>query len=117
MTKQNAERIMEAEVVQLDPAPHAKYRYQALSPRGDVWAESEGHKQSQVLSNLVSRNYARVSVMVKDWQTNLCARCGEKKPLSVHHKVFRSHGRKDTAENLEALCSNCHNAAHGLRTS
>ena len=42
---------------------------------------------------------------------NLCERCGSSSILSVHHIVFRSHGRIDTKENLIILCQDCHDKA------
>ena len=31
-----------------------------------------------------------------------------------HHKIFRSAGGSDVAENLTLLCTHCHSARHGI---
>lgn len=36
---------------------------------------------------------------------NRCERCGERKPLELHHRLPRSRGGTHTAENLAALCA------------
>ena len=41
----------------------------------------------------------------------LCERCGAV-GVDIHHKIKRSHGGSDEAENLEALCRKCHNREH-----
>jgi len=44
----------------------------------------------------------------------VCGRCGEKNYaiLQVHHKHERYRGGKDTLNNLELLCPNCHMTHH-----
>ena len=54
-----------------------------------------------------------VSERVLREQDYRCARCGERKPLQVHHIVFKSHGGTDDRENLEGRCAACHDAIHG----
>ena len=39
-----------------------------------------------------------------------CGRVG----VELHHKIFRSQGGSDVRDNLEFLCSPCHDEAHGL---
>jgi len=41
-----------------------------------------------------------------------CEGCGEIVPLQHHHREFRSHGRKDTLENILAECFRCHARYH-----
>ena len=44
-----------------------------------------------------------------------CGRPPDFRGLAPHHKVFRSHGGKDTLENLEVLCGRCHSSRHGIK--
>jgi len=41
-----------------------------------------------------------------------CQACGAMSNLEVHHQEFRSHSGDDSEQNLIALCSACHAAAH-----
>ena len=45
-----------------------------------------------------------------------CRVCGNNQ-IQIHHIVFRSHGGKDTPENLIALCFRCHAQAHSNEKS
>lgn len=54
---------------------------------------------------------------IKPPEDGLCQEC--KRPpdwrgLSRHHLLFRSHGGKDTADNLKWLCGICHDKMHGI---
>lgn len=40
-----------------------------------------------------------------------CRYCGAR-AVDIHHLVFKSHGGKDTPENLIALCREHHDKAH-----
>jgi 5-methylcytosine-specific restriction endonuclease McrA len=42
-----------------------------------------------------------------------CERCGSKKHLQSHHKVYRQNWFDTEPGDLEVLCRNCHNAEHG----
>ena len=58
-----------------------------------------------------------VHAKVIERSQGLCERCGcapDFRGLSVHHKVFRSHGGKSTLENQVALCGRCHSKEHGI---
>ncbi len=44
-----------------------------------------------------------------------CMSAGDWRGMSRHHKVKRSHGGKDTLENLLVVCYPCHSALEGLR--
>lgn len=56
----------------------------------------------------------RVAVLARDGR---CVRCrAESGLLHVHHRVPVSRGGNHRAENLEALCENCHSNVHGGRT-
>lgn len=41
-----------------------------------------------------------------------CERCGERRPLDLHHRLPRSRGGTHGVENLVALCRDCHRAVH-----
>lgn len=41
-----------------------------------------------------------------------CERCGERRPLDLHHRLPRSRGGAHEAGNLVALCRVCHRAVH-----
>jgi len=43
-----------------------------------------------------------------------CKHCF-KKASDLHHLVFKSQGGGDNAENLVALCRDCHNKAHNSK--
>ena len=68
-----------------------------------------------VFASLVSAVYAFRCQVVLERQRWMCATCGRRTGLSVHHKVHRSKGRSDALSNLEGLCIDCHNAAHGTK--
>jgi hypothetical protein len=78
-----------------------------------IWGH--GPNEKTAAQRLVIENYKRICDIVDRLQEYRCRRCGQRQPLSHHHKTFRSHGRKDTVENIEALCLSCHNAAHHLK--
>lgn len=44
----------------------------------------------------------------------LCG-CNSNVPLERHHKIYRSQGGSNDADNLILLCKVCHGAAHGLK--
>jgi Holliday junction DNA helicase RuvB len=41
-----------------------------------------------------------------------CRSCGSKRNLSVHHRVWRSHGGRTVRENLLCACEACHSLIH-----
>ncbi len=44
-----------------------------------------------------------------------CMDCGKRpdwRGLSLHHKVFKSHGGGNTPDNVVLLCGRCHSKAH-----
>ena len=43
-----------------------------------------------------------------------CEECG-RQAVDIHHKIFRSQGGTDEADNLIALCRDCHDMAHGKK--
>jgi 5-methylcytosine-specific restriction endonuclease McrA len=46
-----------------------------------------------------------------------CQNCGnlpDFRGLAKHHLIFRSHGGKDTGDNLIWVCGRCHSRFHGI---
>jgi hypothetical protein len=41
-----------------------------------------------------------------------CRSCSSKDNVTVHHRVWRSHGGKTTRDNLVSLCEPCHSLVH-----
>ena len=121
MTKRQAERIMQLEVVQRPSGPSSPDCFEAYdggARKGIGFIVSgSGRTESEALANLVQANYRRVCEELAKEQQHRCANCAKRAPLSFHHKLHRSKGRIDTKENLEGLCLECHNIEHGLRKS
>jgi hypothetical protein len=44
---------------------------------------------------------------------NRCSRCGSPRNLHVHHRIRRSQGGQDDAQNQITLCAECHIYVHG----
>lgn len=51
-------------------------------------------------------------MFVVERDEGLCVKCGAP-GVDIHHKVFRSQGGSDTADNMELLCRRCHDIVHG----
>lgn len=84
-------------------------------------AFAEGYNKTKVMDQLVIMVYrirCQECLRRACWKCEICGKTGV--PLQVHHKVFRSQGRKDTLENLMASCQPCHEREHrkprGLKT-
>jgi hypothetical protein len=45
-----------------------------------------------------------------------CERCRRTAGVHAHHRIFRSQGGDDVVGNLEWLCGECHDQAHGIRS-
>jgi hypothetical protein len=123
MTQQRAERIMELEIREFDPlnadgsGPHGWGAFDGQIMVGYI----EGYSKSKSMDGLVSLVYrirSQECLRRAGWKCELCGKTGV--PLQVHHKKFRSHGRKDTLENLIACDAACHEREHrmprGLKT-
>ena len=67
----------------------------------------------------MSRNLNReLEEKLKERCRGLCEICGRRpdwRGLHAHHIVFRSHGGKDTLENLKMLCGRYHSKEHGIK--
>lgn len=119
MTLRNAERIMELTVERIAPPSRtAKFCFRVRTREAFGGEEAKylvayGSTEKVALNRLVNENYRRMSLIVINFQRWLCGDCGERKPLQCHHVQKRSHGRKDTFENLRALCLECHARQHG----
>ena len=81
-----------------------------------VCGSSESGDAEAALQMLVEENWHRLQRIVFQEQHWQCAHCGRVKELQLHHRTFRSHARDDRRENLEGLCSECHNRKHGIKT-
>jgi HNH endonuclease len=115
MTRLQAERIMGLGVT-VSATFGRKVTHYAMAMDGDMEiARAEGVTQSLALQALVGIIYKRRSAQVMREQGYRCAKCKAIKPLTIHHKKFRSHGRDDSVENLLALCRPCHGGEHGER--
>lgn len=113
MTPKRAENIIGFPVF-VEKLLYAKHGYHA-------WTQIEGDQKCNVvaatsreaLRMLVDATYKRRREMVMERAKRRCENCNRLAPLEVHHIVFRSHGRDDRIENLEALCNECHGGIHG----
>jgi len=57
------------------------------------------------------RKQRKVYEKVAERDSGLCRICGQP-AVDVHHIVFRSHGGKDSEQNLICLCRTHHEQAH-----
>ncbi len=63
--------------------------------------------------DIINQNYAAVREIVFAEQGGRCIRCDKKRPLECNHKLHRgAHGRNDRRENLEGICTPCHEEEH-----
>ena len=83
-----------------------------------VTLSSGNHRtESRALEELrdkVLSEHGRVAMARAGWK---CEECGGVRPLSAHHRVFRSHGRDDRVENLKATDCICHEREHGTKSN
>jgi len=69
-------------------------------------AEYDRHLQSKTW-----KRKAKAARRRAGWR---CERCGESRPLDVHHKTY-ARFKKELAKDLEALCRPCHEAHHAKK--
>lgn len=110
MTKLKAERITGLSVVVV--IHDGSFEAQAWD--GDALVASDhDRKEKEALRLVVENVYKQRCGEVMASQHFRCARCSTSGSLTVHHKVHRSMGRRrDTTDNLEALCLKCHDKEH-----
>ena len=76
---------------------------------------------SSSLKNAVKRiladHWRWVQSVVAERQGYKCNRCGMIRPLQFHHIVARSKGRRDSPDNIEGLCHECHRREHSTPKS
>lgn len=62
----------------------------------------------------VSRSYLKTKLLNHSQLEPKCVRCGHDHEwnLQVHHKIFVINGGKNSWDNLELLCKNCHSDMH-----
>lgn len=63
-------------------------------------------------NRFLEENLRQITQIKLREQRGRCQRCGRRRPLQLHHRVLRSHGRDDRPENLELLDQECHEAQH-----
>jgi ribosomal protein S14 len=108
MTIRSAESIMELEIRRLLEGLYAAYDGDNLIAS----AEGTAKEAAQSLVNQVYHLRSQEVFTRAKWK---CEKCGRRRALQVHHRVFRSHGRKDVVSNLVALCQSCHESFHGRK--
>lgn len=85
-----------------------------LDDKGVVNAQAPGLREAARI--LRERNLARIRNKKLTAQKGRCARCDRMgRPLHLHHSKFRSQGGDDREENLELICTDCHDKEHGTR--
>lgn len=93
------------------------YRVTAKDPLSPTQYEAthriKNHAVAMVMGKVLDHNRN----LVLERAAGRCENCGQRGPLQVHHKVFRSHGRDDRVGNLVAYCLDCHEAAHRRRSA
>lgn len=116
MTCAAASKIMMLDaVVEPDPANRLHFIAKAFDGPKLVAVGRACCRPSAALSDLVEKVYKIRCEEVRLRQKYKCAKCDGFKPLQVHHKTYRSHGRLDVPSNLIALCQACHEATHGRK--
>lgn len=46
-----------------------------------------------------------------------CVRCGSRKGLQAHHRIYRATWLETRLDDLECLCWRCHQARHGFKVA
>jgi HNH endonuclease len=114
MTVKRAESITGLDIRQIqNPASLSRLVIFGAFSDGTEVARQADYGVSRTLTLLVETLYKREQKKAYERARYRCERCARIKPLETHHKVFRSHGRRDTADNLEVLCVDCHGEEHG----
>lgn len=109
MTLREAGRITGYTVMRI---PDERFTLVALSGQVEI-VRVVARDEKTACVGLVAAVYKIHSEVVRKLQGYMCAHCGQRQPLSVHHRIFRSAGRRDDVENLIALCVDCHAREHG----
>jgi RNA-directed DNA polymerase len=108
-------RLMEAAKVRI--TTHVKIRSEAnpYDPQWELYLEARASwKLSQTLAGR-----GRIEYLWKE-QRGRCLVCARvlhtnEEPWHIHHRLWRSLGGSDTADNLELLHANCHRQIHARR--
>ena len=116
MTRRIAERITGMPVRQLDygagPGMTA-FGIFADEEATEPLFMSASKRPKDALNVIVNWNWRRVSAIVLKRAGYACEDCRRIRPLQIHHRIFRSHGRRDIESNLLAICAPCHEKRHG----
>jgi 5-methylcytosine-specific restriction endonuclease McrA len=62
---------------------------------------------------LKALDWRKVRAVVLARDKHRCRACSSSHGLDVHHVIMRSLGGSDEAQNLIALCRDCHQSVHG----
>lgn len=111
MTLRKAESITGYEIQRLAIDEQKGVYFEALD-RGERVTAIGGKDEADALEKLVDAVYKIHCEIVRRRQQFRCSGCSKLVGLSVHHRIFRSHGRDDRLSNLTALCNDCHERQH-----
>ncbi len=106
MTIKSAERI-----TGLTITLHPDQLYCGKGEDGEFWVHARDDKDAA--HRIVDLHWKDICKLVARRQDFRCLYCNGLKPLSYHHRKFRSHGRSDRPENIVGACRVCHDREHG----
>jgi RNA-directed DNA polymerase len=105
-------QLMEAAKVRIIRYVKIRGDVNPYDPKWELYLEARlGWQLSQTLAGR-----GRIEYLWKD-QEGRCVVCGQplriaEEDLHIHHRIWRSRGGPDTADNLELLHANCHRQIH-----
>ncbi|SRR6266702_6601287 len=99
-----AERIIDGSIV------HNGAFWTATCKEGVFDVRASSRDAAERLVDLHWREVCKIVFRMQNWH---CAYCLRIRPLTGHHKIFRSQGRIDSVTNAEGLCSDCHGNKYG----
>lgn len=110
VTKSTAEKITGLRIKQ------SGLHFYGFDGDGQQVVDAVALTEREALNELVQKNWARVSRLCFERDGWQCRLCGGLKSLNAHHVVYRSHGRRDTLDNLATICQDpmrgCHDEVH-----
>ena len=87
----------------------------AFNEQREVIAQGRGKTVEEACQDLRTDNLMTIRRRKLREGKGRCNHCGGGGPLQLHHVEFRSQGGTDHPDNLDLICIECHNKAHGLR--
>lgn len=104
------------EVKKLSPSCYGIY----ISESSALYSFVEDEKKA--CEQLRKQNWTRVVGLACRRAAWKCERCGLRKPLQGHHKVYRSRwsredGPLDVVGNILVCCQECHQREHGIKVA